>query len=93
MSAAAAPTVTTTLGSAGKFSIGPVNIEIQDVALVSGNTSMVATAASLSRVDYAIYIGGGLGMTAVTTYSGNQATFAFTDPVATIKGHIILFGR
>jgi hypothetical protein len=93
MSAAAAPVVSTAFSSAGKRSIGDINIEIQDVALVSGNTTMVATASALSRVDYAIFIGGGIGLTAVTTYSTNTATFAFTDPAATIKGTVILFGR
>lgn len=92
MSAAAAPVVNTNvLGSATKAHIGYGNMEIQDVALISGNVSCVATAAGLSKVDYAIWIGPNL--TAVTTYSGNTATFAFTDPVATVKGTVILFGK
>lgn len=94
MSAAAAPVVNTNImGSAGKFAVGSCFIEIQDVSLVSGNVSATVTAASLSRIDYCVWCGGGIGLTAAITYSGNTATLAFTDPVATIKGSIILFGR
>lgn len=93
MSAAAAPIVSTAFSSAGKRSIGDIFIEIQDVALVSGNVSATVTASSLSRIDYCVWCGGGTGLTAVITYSGNTATLAFTDPVATIKGSVILFGR
>lgn len=93
MSAAAAPVVSTAFNSAGKRSIGDVFMEIQDVALVSGNVSAVATASSLSRVDYAIWICNAAPLTAVATYSTNTATFAFADPVATVKGYVILFGR
>lgn len=81
----------TALG-AGKRSIGDVFIEIQDYGCVSGDTSCVATAASLSRVDYAILIGD-VKQTSVPTYSANAATFTFADPVATVKCQIILFGR
>ncbi len=94
MSVAAAPVVNTNLmGSAGKAAVGPFMIEIQDVSLVSGNTTMTVTASALSRIDYCVWAGGGLGLTAAITYSGNTATLAFTDPVATIKGSVILFGR
>lgn len=93
MSAAAAPTVSTALGSAGKRSIGDVFIEIQDVALVSGNVSAVATASALSTVLYAIWICNAAPLTGVATYSTNTATFAFADPAATVKGTVILFGR
>lgn len=91
MSAAAAPTVITQLGSAGKRSIGDVNIEIQEMPLVSGNVSAVVTASSLSRIDYCIVIGASL--TALPTYSTNTATLAFVDPAATVKAQIILLGR
>lgn len=90
MSASVA-TQSTALG-AGKRSIGDVFIEIQDVAHISGDTTCVATAKSLSRVDYAILCSS-VVQTAVPTYSGASATFTFNDPVATVKGQIIMFGR
>lgn len=93
MSAAAAPITITTFGSAGKRSIGDINMEIQRVSLISGNVSAVATASSLSTVLEAVWVVPGASLTTVTTYSGQTATFAFTDPAATVVGHVILFGR
>lgn len=90
MSAAATPTIITQFGSAGKRSIGDKYLEIQEMPLISGNTTAVVTASALSRVDYAVVIG--CTLTAVPTYSTNTATLAFTDPVATIKAVILLFG-
>lgn len=90
MSAAATPTVITQFGSAGKRSLGDKYLEIQEMPLVSGNTTAVITAVSLSRIDYAVVIG--CTQTALPTYSGNTATLAFVDPVATIKAVVLLFG-
>lgn len=73
-------------------SIGNIKIEIMDVPIVSGNTGATATALSLYRVDYAI-LSANVVQTAVPTYATNVATFTFTDPVATVKGQCILFGR
>lgn len=92
MSAAATPTVITQFGSAGKRVFADRYIEIQEMPLVSGNVSAVITATALSTVDYAIVIG--CTLTAVPTYaSGNQVTLAFSDPVATIKAVVLLFGK
>jgi len=88
----AASTVSTAISSAGKRSIGDVNMEIHDIGIVSGDTGATATAKSLSRVDYAILVAN-VTQTAAPTYSSNVATFTFTDPVATVKGSVILFGR
>jgi len=73
------------------FAWGPVKVQLMDMPLVSGNTSATATADRLSRVDYAILVSS-VVQTAVPTYSGNTATFTFTDPAATVKGQVILFG-
>lgn len=91
MSAAATPTVITQFGSAGKRVIGDKFLEIQEMPLVSGNTTATVTATALSTVDYAIVIG--CTQTALPTYSGNTATLAFVDPVATIKAVVLLFGK
>lgn len=90
MSAAAAPTAITQFGSTPKASIGVKHIEIQEMPVVSGNVSATVTASSLSRVDYAIVIG--VTQTAYPTYAGAVVTLAFTDPVATLKCWVILFG-
>lgn len=90
MSVASTTTLVTALG-AGKRSVGDFNQEIQEVSLVSGDVSIVATAKSLSRVDYAVLVGA--TQTASPSFSGNVATFTIADPVASIKCQIILMGR
>ncbi len=74
------------------FSVGPVRMQIMDISIVSGDDGATATADRLSKVDYAVLIGD-VRQTAVPTYSGNVATFAFADPAATVKGTVILFGK
>ena len=91
MSAASTPTVITQLGSAGKRSIGDVNMEIQDMPLISGNTTATITASALSRIDVVLVIGASL--TSVPVITNNTATIAFVDPAATVKASIILLGR
>lgn len=90
MSAAAAPTSITQFGSANKRSIGDLSFEVLEMPLVSGNVSAVVTAKSLHTVYYAVVVGAAL--TSYPTYSSNTATLAFTDPAATVKAQIILFG-
>lgn len=87
----AASAVSNALG-AQKRSIGDVMMEIHDIGIVSGDTGATATASSLSRVDYAILIAN-VRQSAVPSVATNVATFTFADPVATVKGHVILFGR
>lgn len=80
-----------------KFSIGPYNIEVQNISAVSGDTSGTVTALRLSRVDFAVVAGGGFNLSAqpTITNSGSAPTvaLAFPDPVANIAGQIIMFGR
>lgn len=87
----AAATVSSAL-PAPSFSIGPTKIQIMDIGIVSGDTGATATASSLSLVDYAILIAN-VRQSAVPTMSGNVATFTFVDPVATVKGHVLCFGK
>lgn len=87
----AASAVVTALGAPSR-SIGDVKMEIHSLGIVSGDTGATATASQLSRVDYAILIAD-VVQTAVPTYSGAVATFAFTDPATTVKGNVLLFGR
>lgn len=74
------------------FAWGAVKVQLMDMPIVSGNTSATATADRLSQVDYAILIGD-VTQTAVPTYATNVATFTFTDPAATVKAQVILFGK
>lgn len=90
MTTAAAAAITA-LGKAAR-SIGDVKLEIMDIGIVSGDTGATATATGLSRVDYAILIAN-VRQSAVPTISGVTATFTFADPVATVKGHVLLLGR
>lgn len=87
----AAAAASTALGHPAR-SIGDIKMEIMDIGIVSGDTGATAAASGLSRVDYAILVAN-VTQTAVPTYSGKTATFTFTDPVATVKGSVILFGR
>lgn len=91
MTTAASSSAITNLGAATR-SIGDVKIEIQEMTIVSGDTAATATAQGLSRVDYAMLLAD-VVQTAFPTYSGKVATFAFTDPAATVKAQVLLFGR
>lgn len=90
----AASAVSTALGSAGKRSIGDVNLEIHTIGFVSGDTSATATASALSRIDLAILVAD-VTQSAVPSINsaGTVATFTVTDPAATVKGHVLLIGR
>ncbi len=74
------------------FSMGPIKVQIMDLPIISGDTAATATATRLSTVDYAILVGG-VVQGSVPTYAANVATFAFTDPAATVKAQVILFGK
>jgi hypothetical protein len=74
------------------WSLGPKKVEIQTLAIVSGDTVGTITAAGLSRVDHAIVVVGSLVLTAAPTYSNAVVTLAFTDPAASLFGSIILIG-
>jgi len=63
--------------------LGPVFKQTVDYTAASGDTTATVTAPSLSRVIALLDGGNGLTHTAAPTYSGNQATLAFTVPAST----------
>lgn len=73
------------------FSIGPLKVQIFTYAAVSGDTTMTATATSMTSVFHG-FLTGGFVETSATTYSTNVATFTFTDPAANRFGFVMLFG-
>jgi hypothetical protein len=75
------------------MSIGFENIEMQTVAVVSGDTGATVTAKALQRVDFALVCGGPVTLTAQPTYSANAVTLAFTDPAASRFLQVVLFGK
>jgi hypothetical protein len=75
------------------FSIGPYKVQLFTWTAVSGDTSGTITCTGLASVDHVILDGMGKGMSAAPTFSGNVATVAFADPVATVFGTGIAFGR
>lgn len=80
-----------TIKGVSSYQSGPFKMEIGTYSAVSGDTSGTITAGSLHRIDF-VHVVGSLALTADTTYSGATATLAFTDPVATVKGTVILYG-
>ena len=74
------------------FSLGPLKLQILTFSAVSGDTSGTVTADRLSSISH-LFIDGGLGLTAVPTFSGNVATLAFADPLANRAGTIFVLGR
>ncbi len=91
--------MTTSVGAAlagelaRSMSIGFEKMEIQTVAIVSGDTGATITAKALGRVDCCLVTGGPITLTAQPTYSTNVATLAFTDPVASIFVQVVLLGK
>jgi len=75
-----------------KFSIGPLNAQLLTWSAASGDTSATITADKMSLAQ-AIIIDGGLVMTAAPTFSGNQVTLAFNDPLATVFGDLMILGK
>ena len=74
------------------FSIGPVKVQILTYSVASGDTSGTVTADKLTSVD-AIFMDGGLVLTAAPTFATNVATLAFVNPAATRYGTIMVVGR
>lgn len=74
------------------FSIGPLKIQILTWTCASGDTSGTITADRLEDAFHVI-IDGTMDYTAAPTFSGNQVTLAFTDPVANRFGTAIVIGR
>lgn len=74
------------------FSLGPIRVQIITFTVASGDTSGTVTADKLSTITD-IVVASGLKLSAAPTLSGNTATLAFADPVATVAGTILAFGR
>lgn len=72
------------------FSIGPIKVQVFDVAIVSGDTTAVCTADRMTSVYWGFMTS--LAQTAAPTYSGAAATFTFADPTASRYAQCILFG-
>lgn len=91
--------MTTSVGAAlagellRSMSIGFEKIEIQTVAVISGDTGATITALTLNRVDCCIVTGGPVTLSAQPTYATNVATLAFTDPAANRFLQVILLGK
>ena len=75
-----------------KFSIGPLDMQILTWSAISGDVSGTITADRLSSISH-IIIDGGLVMNAAPTYATNVATLSFNDPVASVYGTILAFGK
>lgn len=73
------------------FSVGPLKMQILTFSVASGDVSGTATADALSSISH-VHIHG-VALTSAPTYSGNVATLAFADPLATRVGSILVFGR
>lgn len=87
MSAATGAAVSTL---ARTWSIGPVKIQVFNLAIVSGDTTATCTGDRM-RTCYWGFMAGPV-QTAAASFSGAAATFTFTDPAASVYGQAILFG-
>lgn len=74
------------------FSLGPLKCQILTWSAISGDTSGTVTADRLTTAKHIIIDGMGKGLSAAPTFSGNQVTLAFADPVASVFGTCIVFG-
>lgn len=74
------------------MSVGPLKVQMLKWSAISGDTTGTITCDKLYSVQHVI-IDGGLVMTAAPTFATNVVTLAFTDPVASIFGDILVFGK
>lgn len=77
-----ATTFTPSTSYHAKFSLDSVNMQIGSVAIASGDTSGTLFAPSFTRV-YHVVLPTSVVHTSAPTYSGPNATLAFTVPTAT----------
>lgn len=84
-------TATTPTAEPRTWSIGPLKIQLFDIATISGDTTCVVTGDRMNRAIFGI-LASSVVQTTAPSYSGAGVTFTFTDPVATVKGQCILFG-
>lgn len=80
----------TTSGLERSWSLGPVKTQVMTWTAASGDTSGTITVKGLTTIFHLQLTG--CTQTALPTYSGNVATVAFADPVATVFGQIIALG-
>jgi hypothetical protein len=73
------------------WSLGPLKIQLFDIAHVTGDTTCVVTGDRMSRAVFGI-LASSVVQTTAPAYSGAGVTFTFTDPAATVKGQCILLG-
>lgn len=72
------------------FSIGPVKIQVFDIAIVSGDTTAVCTGDRMTTAKWAFMTS--QPQTAAPSYSGAAVTFTFADPTADRFAQAIIFG-
>ena len=77
---------------ARSFSTGPLKIQLMKYTAASGDTSGTVTADSLKEISH-IIVDGKIQQTTAVSFSANVATLTFADPLATISGSIICFGK
>lgn len=80
------------VGEPRSMSIGPVKIQILNIACATGDTSGTVVADRLSTV-FGVAVCSGLKLTGQPTITGNSCALAFADPVATVAGLVICIGR
>lgn len=73
------------------IAIGNTKAQFMKWSAASGDTSGTVTADGLAEVQF-IIMSGGLSLTADPTYATNVVTLAFADPLATVKGSLVVFG-
>lgn len=73
------------------FSIGPLKVQFWDVQHISGDTTCTITADTMTSI-YWGFLASSVVQTTAASYSTNTAVFTFTDPAATVKGSVIVFG-
>lgn len=73
------------------FSLGPLKVQFLTYTAASGDTSGTITADQLIEASF-VMVDGKIQQTSAATFSGNQVTLAFADPLATIAGDIMVFG-
>lgn len=83
---------TDSTGESRALSVGPLKAQLLTWTAASGDTSGTVTADKLYLAQH-IIIDGGLVMGAAPTFSGNVVTLTFNDPVATVKGDILVLGK
>lgn len=72
------------------FSLGIIKVQVFDLAIVSGDTTAVCTADSMTTAYWAFMTS--QPQTAAPTYSGAAVTFTFADPTANRFAQAIVFG-